>query len=122
MREDKAGMQLFTRQVGRESNWQVDDLDLQMSTVISETVGSLKLAFGEMIENVGRDCRAGVELFEAVSVWWMFSILALKNVMKLSHCAAVSRWGGKASAGFRILLMVENRALVFPSAVLIKVE
>ena len=36
MREDKAGMQLFTWLV-RVSNWQVDDLDLKMSPVISET-------------------------------------------------------------------------------------
>ena len=55
MREDKAGMQLFTRYVGRGSNWQVDDLDLKMSLVILETVGSLKLASGELMENVSRD-------------------------------------------------------------------
>ena len=82
---------LFTRCVGRESSWQVDDLDLKMSLVISETAGSLKLASGELMENVGSECRESVELFEAVNVWWMFSILALKKVMKLSQCAAVSR-------------------------------
>ena len=42
------------------------------------------------MENVGRQCREGVELFEAVSVWWMFSILALKKVMKLLHCVTLS--------------------------------
>ena len=47
----------------------MDDLYLQMSLVISETVGSLKLACGELMGNVGRGCREGVELFEAVSVW-----------------------------------------------------
>ena len=77
--------------MGRGSNWQVDDLDLMTTPVILEAVGSLKLASGELMENVGRECREGVELFEAVSVWWMFSILVLKKVMKLSHCAAVSR-------------------------------
>ena len=43
----------------------MDDLDLRMSLVISETVGSLKLVSGELMENVGRE---GVELFDAVSV------------------------------------------------------
>ena len=40
------------------------------------------------MKNVGRE---GVELCEAVNVWWMFSILALKKVTKLAHCATVSR-------------------------------
>ena len=40
-----------------------------------------------LMENVDRECR---ELFEAVIDWWMFSILALKMVIKLSHCATVS--------------------------------
>ena len=46
----------------------MDDLDLKMSPVISETVGSLKLASGELTENGGGEFREGVELFEAVSV------------------------------------------------------
>ena len=40
-----------------------------MSLVILETVGSLKLVSGELMENVGSKCREGVELFEAVHVW-----------------------------------------------------
>ena len=64
---------------------------LRISLVISETVDSLKLASGELMENVGRECREGVELFEVINVWWMFSILALKKVIKLSHCATVRR-------------------------------
>ena len=72
-----------------------------------------------MMQYVGGE---DVDLFEAANVWWMFSILAVKKIMKLSRCVTVSKWGGRASGGFRKLLMVENRTLVFPSAVLIKVE
>ena len=32
------------------------------------------------MENVGRECRVDVELFEAATVLWMFSILELKKV------------------------------------------
>ena len=46
----------------------------------SETVGSMKLASGELKENVGKECREDAELFEAVSVWWI-----------VLHCITV-RW------------------------------
>ena len=39
----------------------MDDLDLKMSPVISETVG-------ELMEKVGRECREGVELLQRVNV------------------------------------------------------
>ena len=55
------------------------DLDLKKSPVISETVGCLKLTSRKLTQNVGRECREDVELFEAVSVWWMFSVLALRS-------------------------------------------
>ena len=42
----------------------MDDLDLKMSLVILETDGGLKLASGELMENVGRECREGVEYFK----------------------------------------------------------
>ena len=62
-----------------------------MKPVISETVGSMKLTSGELKENIGKECREDEEVFEAVSVWWIFSMLALKKVMKASHCVTVSR-------------------------------
>ena len=43
-----------------------------MRPVISETVGSMKLASGELKEDVGQECREDAELFVAVSVWWIF--------------------------------------------------
>ena len=49
---------------------------------------SMKLVSGELEEDVGQECREGAEFLVAVSVWW---ILALKKVMKVSHCVTVSR-------------------------------
>ena len=51
----------------------------------------MKLASEELNENVGQECREDAEFLVAVSVWWIFSILALKKVMKVSHCVTVSR-------------------------------
>ena len=76
--ERRQGRQAAFYQVGRQ-RVVVDDLDLKMSPVISETVGSLKLASGELTENGGREFREGVELFEAVSVWWMNSIFGIED-------------------------------------------
>ena len=38
------------------------------------------------MDSMDRECRVDVVLFEAANVWWMFSILELKKVTKLSHC------------------------------------
>lgn len=91
IREDRAGKQTFTRWVDNESNWLVDDLNLWMRPIISKTVHNLKLASGELKENVCKECTMDVELFEAVSVFWIFSILALKKVKKTLHCETVSK-------------------------------
>ena len=41
-----------------------------------------------MMQYVGGE---DVDLFEAANVWWMFSILAVKKIMKLSRCVTVSK-------------------------------